>query len=229
MATFTNTPNFGVRCADIYHGDDVLGNDCIQGMKMALDAGVWGVVHKSNEGRVPDPAYMRRRKAAEKVGMAWGAYVFNSMDNVKDQAAYFFKYAQPDKNTLVQVDYETDPHDREPISVHELVSLCKLIEDKLGRPVVIYSGFLLKETITQLGSDEFDYITSHRLWVADYRAKPSLPKGFKNYWMWQYTGDGLGPNFPRKVAGINVGPQFKGTDLNIYNGTKEQFLKDWIS
>ena len=141
-------------------------------------------------------------------------------EDVKKQVDNFIKAAEPDKKTLMVLDFEEYKTN---MSVHEAVSFMKLVEDKIGRSCAIYSGNRLKETITDLSKDEFNYITSKKLWLCQYGPKAVLPKGFKKYWLWQYTGDGVGPT-PHNIPGISCNP---GIDLNVYDSTKEQLQKEW--
>lgn len=209
------------RVIDIYHGDQVQGNDCVAGFKKALDFGIWGVIHKASQGTSnKDSAYARRRKAAQQVGLLFGAYHFNTGENVKAQVNWFLKCADPDDETLMVLDFEENA--RSNMSVHEAVSFMKLVEDHTGRKCAIYSGNRLKETIGQLGRDERDYITSRRLWLCQYGPKPSLPKGYSDVWLWQYTGDGIGPG-PKSVPGI-IGK----VDINSYTGTLDQLKSEWV-
>ena len=210
------------RVIDIYWGDNVEGKDCIAGFTKAQAAGIWGVIHKASQGTTnADRAYSRRRDACKQVGLLWGAYHFNNGENVKDQADWFIKCAKPDSKTLMVLDFEDNP--RSQMSIHEAVSFMKLIEDKTGRSCAIYSGNRLKETIGQLGKDEFQFITARKLWICQYGPKVKLPKGYNDYWLWQYTGDGIGP-MPHKVDGIQ-----NNCDLNVYDGTLQQLTDEWTS
>jgi lysozyme len=214
--------DFVPRVVDIYHGDDVEGSDCVDGFQKAADAGVWGIIHKASQGLTyQDTAYNRRREAAQKVGLLWGAYHFNSGDDISGQVKNFISAAQPDSNTLMVLDFEGTKSN---MSVHEAVSFMKLVEDKIGRTCAIYSGNRLKETINDLSSDEFAYMTSRRLWLCQYGSKAVLPTGFQKYWLWQYTGDGIG-QLPHYVPGITPGG--RGIDLNVYSGTREQLTLEW--
>lgn len=216
--------DFIPRVVDIYRGDNVEGNDCVVGFQKAADAGVWGIIHKATQGvSFRDSAYERRREAAQQVGLLWGAYHFNTGDDVAAQVRNFVEAAKPDDKTLMVLDFEDNP--RSNMSVHEAVSFMKLVEDKIGRNCAIYSGNKLKESIDDLSNNEFDYITSKRLWLCQYGSQAVLPKGFANYWLWQYTGDGIGP-LPHYVPGITV-PGGRGIDLNIYGGSKEQLSQEW--
>lgn len=214
MTTFTP------RVVDIYHGDAV-GS---AGFKPAADAGVWGIIHKASESNgYTDSLYAARRKLAAEAGMLWGAYHFNSGADVDSQIDRFFHSAQPDDKTLMVLDYEDKPSSQ--MSIQQAVEFLHKGEEKLGRKLAIYSGNRLKEQIGKLGAEDLAYVTSHRLWVCQYGPVAKLPKGFSKYFLWQYTGDGVG-NGPHYVPGISV-PGGKGIDLNVYDGTKEQLTAEW--
>lgn len=212
------------RVVDIFHGDNVEGNDCKAGFSKAAQAGVWGILHKSSQGAsYKDPRYKARRIAAQASGLLWGAYHFNNSDEVADQVINFLDAALPDENTAMYLDFEDNPKGN--MSIHEAVSFMKLVEDRIGRECGIYSGNRLKETVKLLSSDEHDYITSRRLWLCQYNSRFVLPAGFSKYYLWQYTGDGLGPP-PHYVPGITV-PGGKGIDLNLFDGTLQQLQDTW--
>lgn len=213
------------RVVDIYHGDLVGGTGpAYEGFKAAADAGIWGVIHKASQGTtIRDRRYASRRPAAFEAGLLWGAYHFNSGGSVSKQVDWFMRCADPDENTLMVLDYEDNKHSQ--MSPQAMVEFLHLMEKELGRKVVIYSGNRMKETIKYLNKTDKLYVCSHRLWLCQYGPTARLPSGWDTYWLWQYTGDGLGP-MPHYVPGITV-PGGKGIDLNIYNGTRKQLEKEW--
>lgn len=185
------------------------------------NAGIWGVIHKSSQGRAyRDPTYESRRKKALDAGLLWGAYHFNTGDPVAQQVQNFLASASPDHTTLMVLDYEDNRLSN--MSIEQAVQFLKLIEDRLGRIAAIYSGNRLKENIGKLSSEDQDYVRSHRLWLCQYGPKAVLPKGFIAYWIWQYTGDGIGPK-PHSIPGIAG----DGIDLNAFDGTREQLASTW--
>lgn len=215
---------FVPRVVDIYHGDAVAGSDGVDGFKRAAAAGVWGIIHKATQGAsYKDPAYSMRRKAAEASGLLWGAYHFNTAEPIAAQAIKFLDTAAPDANTSMWLDFENNA--KGDMNAHQAITFMKLVEDRIGRQCGMYSGNRIKETIKTLSSAEVEYLTSRRLWLCQYGPHAVLPPGFKSYYLWQYTGDGMG-SAPHYVDGITV-PGGKGIDLNVYDGTIEQLKATW--
>lgn len=215
------------RVVDIYHGDLVGGRGpAAAGFEAAKKDGIWGVIHKASEGAgYKDTRYTYRRRAAESVGLLWGAYHFNNGANVARQVDWFMRCADPSDKTLMVLDYEDNR--RSNMSPGQMVEFLHRLEEKLGRKGVIYSGNRMKETVRRLGRADKLYVTSHKLWLCQYGPRARLPAGWKEYWLWQYTGDGIGFR-PHYVNGITV-PGGRGIDLNVYNGTKAQLAKEWAS
>jgi GH25 family lysozyme M1 (1,4-beta-N-acetylmuramidase) len=178
---------------------------------------VRGLIHKATEGEnIVDQKYRSRRPLAIQADLLWGAYHFLRPGDMEMQAQHFLDAAQPDDKTLVAIDHEDDR-----VSLGELVDICTHIANKLGRKPVIYSGWLIKE---QLGHNIRGFLAEHKLWLAQYGPTPVCPSCWKDYWLWQYTGDGVGQE-PHEIRGIEE----TGIDLNHYNGTPEQLEKEWAS
>ncbi|WP_426608654.1 GH25 family lysozyme [Bradyrhizobium sp. McL0616] len=205
------------RVADISH------HNVVEDLGAAAAAGLWGIIHKASQGRAyVDPDYTGRRKLAAAAGLLWGAYHFNTGDPVPLQIDNFLKAAQPDDETLMVLDFEDNRPSN--MSAQQAVEFLHLLEQKLGRKGAIYSGNRLKETMGKLGPEDRAYLTSHRLWLCQYGPVAHLPAGFSNCWLWQYTGDGVGPP-PHNIPGIVAGNG--GIDLNAYAGTREQLAMEW--
>lgn len=213
------------RVVDIYHGDLVGGRGpALEGFVAAANAGIWGVIHKASQGvSIRDRRYASRRPAAIQAGLLWGAYHFNSGNPVAKQVDWFMQCADPDESTLMVLDYEDNKHSQ--MRPEAMVEFLHIIEEKLGRKATIYSGNRMKETIRYLNKADRAYVCAHRLWLCQYGPRAKLPPGWNDYWLWQYTGDGIGPS-PHYVPGITV-PGGRGIDLNVYNGTHAQLKKEW--
>ncbi len=203
------------RVADISH------HNVVSDLSLSVKAGLWGIIHKATQGvAYADPFYAPRRKLVADAGMLWGAYHFNTGDDVKKQVQFFIDKAQPDDHTLMVLDYEDNRLSQ--MNIHQLVDFCHQIEAKLGRKCAIYSGNRLKETIGGLTAGDKAYVTSHRLWLCQYGPTPKLPVGFTKWWLWQFTGDGVGP-LPHSIPGISG----NGIDLNTFIGSREDLTASW--
>lgn len=200
---------------------DISHHNTVKDLKATAAAGVWGVIHKASQGRAyRDPDYAVNRKAAAAAGLLWGAYHFNTGDDVASQVDWFIKCAAPDNQTLMVLDFEDNRPSN--MSIGQAVQFLHLLEQKMGRKGAIYSGNRLKESIGQLSPMERAYLLTHRLWLCQYGPRAVLPAGFKNYWLWQFTGDGVGP-LPHSVPGIAG----SGIDINAFDGTKAQLSAGW--
>jgi lysozyme len=205
---------------DLYHGDRVTDFAALKA------AGVAGVIHKAHQGASPrgyDPTYDIRRRAARNTGLLWGAYHFMTNEDPEAQAELFLSSASPDVQTLLAVDFE--PYGRRTPSLAQLRALLNAISERAGRKAVLYSGSLIKET---LGPAPDEVLGSHRLWLADYADEWKLDPltAWKRPWLWQFTGDGQGPE-PHKIAGAAGAAGF--VDLNRYEGSFEQLTAEWAS
>lgn len=212
---------FTPRVVDISHWTQV------NNLQKTKDAGIWGIICKASQGvHSPDDSYVRNRQACKEVGMLWGAYHFPTGDDPQTQLNYFLQHAQADKQTLMALDYEENPSGSS-MSIQQMVTFLRLAEGILKRKLVIYSGNFLKERIEDLSDDDAAYVCEHKLWLAHYTTgTPTVPYGFKNYWLWQYTGDGLG-GMPHSVPGL--GGEAGGLDLNVYAGTQDQLTSEWAT
>lgn len=218
-------PTFVPRVVDIsHHNVGPLAGRQIDFQKVA-DSDIWGVICKASEGTsYTDPTYKARRPLIKAAKLLHGAYHFNTGENVKAQVDRFFFSAQPDDTTLMALDYEHQPRaSKGQMSIQQFVEFLRLGEEKLSRKLKIYSGNFLKERIGKLGPQDKAYVQQHDLWLAQYSAKPVLPPGFSKFWLWQFTGDALGPNKPTTVPGITA----RGIDLNAFNGTREELTSSW--
>ncbi|SDD95768.1 lysozyme [Bradyrhizobium brasilense] len=189
-------------------------------------AGIWGVICKASEGAgYGDPTYRRRREQIKQAGLLHGAYHFNTGEAVMAQVDRFFKEAQPDDTTCMVLDYEKqNVVSKGDMSINQLVAFLRIGEQRLGRKLKIYSGNRLRETIGLL-KDPADvaYVASHQLWYCQYHhVADKLPKQFAKYWLWQYTGDGLGDP-PHSIKGVSGA----GVDLNVFDGTRDQLAASW--
>jgi lysozyme len=193
---------------DLSHHNDVVDFGAVKA------AGIAGVIHRATEGAsFTDKLYGGRRVGALGVGLLWGAYHFLRPGSITAQVGFFLKVAAPDGTTLLALDHE-DKH----VALIDAKEFLLRVEDAVGRKM-LYSGSVIKE---QLGSRIDGYLAAHRLWLAQYGPRPVTPRNWPSAWLWQFTGDGVGPK-PHSVPGI-VG---SGTDINSYEGDAVKLAAEW--
>jgi hypothetical protein len=151
-----------------------------------------------------------RKALAEDAGLLWGIYHFMRPGHIRNQAdAFLSKTDLIDDDTLLVCDFEVNG-----ITLDELLEFLTRVEAKSGQKPVLYSGNTLKELG---GASTHRELADYRLWIAQYNNKgPTLPKGYKDWWLWQYSDRG-------KVAGING-----SVDVNAYQGTARDLRQNWV-
>ena len=195
------TPNV----IDIYHGNIV--HDFA-----ALKAnGILGVIHKATQGaNYADPLYAKNRILATNAGLLWGAYSFNTGEDVATQVVQFFSHAEPDANTLMALDFEDNPHSQ--MSLAQARQFLELADAQLGRKLVIYSGNRIKDL---LGNTADPFFGSHRLWLAQYGPVARVQASWSKQWLWQYSETGRLPGTDGQI------------DLNTYDGSPDDLAAEW--
>jgi lysozyme len=196
---------------------DLSHHNQVTNMKAVYDAGIRGIIHKATEGTYyKDATYKARRQWALDNGLLWGAYHFCHSGPVEAQVNYFLDYADPDGTTLLALDFEENT--KGTMSLAQAKQFLQLVRDKTGQKPKLYGGSLLKE---KLGKTADPFLASHRLWMPQYGPKATLPVGWHTYWLWQYTGDGVGPA-PHGVKGITG----NAIDLNAFGG--KDLKQEWV-
>ena len=196
------------------------------GFKKLKDAGVVGVILKATEGtHYTDPTYRSRQDQARRAGLLVGAYHFANGADPIEQAKHFLRNAHWDANTLLSLDWEDPPQrssgppERSRTMTAEAAKLfCEYVYQVTGQRPVIYSGHTAKRI---LGNSKDAFLGQHRLWLASYTHDYEVQASWEDYWLWQFTGDSLGPNMPRKISGI------KGTGIDLNTGDANEIADQW--
>lgn len=205
-------PGMRADVVDLYHGDVVID------FNRTAKAGVKAIIHKATQGAgVTDHAYAERRKMATDAGLLWGAYHFNTGEAVDTQVQHFLDAAKPDDHTLMALDFEDNRHSQ--MTLAQARDFLARLDAALGRKAVIYSGNRIKDL---LGSKVDTFFGSHRLWLAQYGPFAHVQASWSKYWLWQFTGDGIGQE-PHSLPGIVT----HGIDINQYIGDPDKLTDDW--
>jgi GH25 family lysozyme M1 (1,4-beta-N-acetylmuramidase) len=194
--------------------------DTITDLNAAKSAGLAGIVYKASQGSgYKDPTYAGVRGQALAAGLLWGAYHFGDNSSVTSQVGNFLAAAQTDANTLLALDYE--PNGNATMSLSQAQQFLTQVAQQAGRQPVLYSGSLIKQTLTQPNA----FFGAHRLWLAQYASQPVLPSSWQSYWLWQYSDGSAGPQ-PQSVPGI-PGNSAGQIDCNTFDGTPEELAAQW--
>ena len=190
---------------------DISHHNAINNFPALKAAGILGVIHKCTQGaNYADPTYAAHRKLATGAGLLWGAYIFNTGEDVKAQVAQFLSHAEPDANTLMALDFEDNPKSQ--MTLDQARLFLTLADSQLGRKLVLYSGNRIKDL---LGNHADPFFGSHRLWLPQYSAAPVTQPSWIKPWLWQYSENGHLPGTDGKI------------DLNLYSGT--DLKSEWAS
>lgn len=194
-------------------------------------AGAVGVIHKATQGQFVDDEYKKRRVLAEAAGLAWGAYDFNTGDSVASQVARFLQTAQPDFETSMWLDFEDNKVSQ--MSLAQAQEFLDRVDQAIGRPCGIYSGNRAKELLVNASAPSVEFFGQHPLWLCQYKIVRgevsleelnkliALPLAWKEYFLLQYTGDGIGP-MPHTMPGLEA-----GADLSVFNGSAADLRARW--
>jgi lysozyme len=175
------------------------------------ESGIVGVVHKYSQGMgYLDPLYAGRLKSATDIGLLFGRYHFGDSYSVKAQVDNFLDTWTSDE--MLALDWENNGS--ETMSLGQARLFVTMVHDRTGVFPALYSGNAIKDAINAGGNPGI--LTSCRLWLAHYAATPTIPTGWQDYWLWQYTDKGT-------VNGIS-GP----VDRNQFDGTMKALHASWI-
>lgn len=234
VALAPNTVPVIPRVVDVFHGD-VFASDVKKSPSLLIDMqtlitnGIWGIIHKATQGiGNTDGQFKKRMAAAKEIGLLCMGYHFNTGENIASQIDHFWEAAEPDAEMGMCLDWEDNRASQ--MTLSEFIQFCNLADEKLGRPIWVYSGNRAKTLLTDPSKEIRDCCAKRHLWGCQYGSRfiskdnngKLLP--FKDVPLWQYTGDGLGPK-PHSMPGIVT----QGIDLNHFAGTKENLKTLWLS
>jgi lysozyme len=113
--------------------------------------GIVGVIQKASQGEAyVDPTFKRNRAAVLDAQLLFGAYHFGTGSNGVSQALHFLDTVQPDKDTVVVLDFEDNPTGSS-MTLEEARAFVTHIHDELGRWPGFYSGHTIKRALGTTG------------------------------------------------------------------------------
>ena len=196
---------------DVSHYENPNGLD----YKVAKANGVTGVYIKATQSNnYQDPLVLKHAQVAKKSGMKIGLYHFCDCNtDGQAQADWFLEVVKQVEDSVGSLDYplvlDIEPMSDKKIGWNELglwtrviriTNMIKKLETVRNSPVMIYTApsfwtenFGLKASVVALTQGV--KFSSRKLWLADYNSKPSVPKPWNDWSMWQYTENEIGKGF----------------------------------
>lgn len=201
---------------------DISHHNATVNLAKAKSAGMMAVFHKATQSvgatRMHDKLFPSRKNEALAAGLLWGAYHFGSGGSGKDQAMAFLAYVQPNKDTLLALDFEPNTTAGETtMNPQEAAEFVQEIYKQTGTFPGLYSGNLLNESSTSPG---YDVLKNCWLWKAQYGREVHLPPGWSDFTLWQYTDGNSGPS-ALPVDGVGQ------CDREVFKGSREELEIFW--
>lgn len=189
--------------AGLHQGIDVSGHAGSVDWRRVRAAGHSFAYVKATEGDdLKDPLFDSHWSSMKEAGLVRGAYHFYvTEDDPDDQAAFFIESVQLESGDLAPVvDVEVLGHSTSAGIADRLQIFLERLEEHYGvRPMIYTEPNFWNKYLTE----NFGH---YPLWVAEYESdEPRLPKGWTNWYLWQWKGDA-------EVPGVE-----KGADLSRLN------------
>lgn len=202
--------------------------------------GIVGVLHEATYPRnVRDEKYSARQGAAVRAGLLWGAYHFadstdpiRQADHMMNTVASAWRQADPASRpheVLLVLDFEKNNHyPGGTMVVDEAVAFVQRIHARTGKYPGLYSGeYRINGVLNNpnVSSAAKEVLTRCWLWVANYHFQPRNVAPWRDWMMWQYTGDGVCDlprgSYPKSIANI------RKAERNIFHGSKDDARAFW--
>lgn len=197
--------------------------------KLQTDKRVAAIIHKATEGLIVDKKYHERRAKAKKLGYKWGSYHLGKSGDPLEQADFYLKTIENADDEVLALDLE-DLNNPKFMTLSDAVKFIERIKEKTGRYPILYGNRIVcTEISNQYGKE--NVFSKCPLWYARFKGKVTdfNDKTWNTYTIWQFSCE------------INCTPeQFKagecfysvpGTqndmDVNVYNGSMADLVKDW--
>jgi lysozyme len=181
-----------------------------------VEVGIIGVIHKATQGQTGvDPLYKSNKNKALAAGLLWGAYHFGTGSDGIDQAVHFLETVVDPSNTLLALDFESNPAGTT-MNLSEARAFVTHVKERIGRFPGFYSGNDIKE---KLGASKDPVLAQCWFWLAQYRSTPVVPPNWQTWTLWQYTDGAFGPP-PHEVAGLRL-------DRDKFNGPVDGLKRLW--
>lgn len=171
----------------LHHGVDISVHSGAVDWRALAASGHSFAFAKATEGvDLRDPAFDDHWRAMKEAGIVRGAYHFYvTEDDPETQARFFIDNTPLEPGDLAPVvDIELIGHGTEPGLPDRLATWLRIVEEHYGiKPIIYTAPNFWDAHLTDAFGD-------YPLWIAEYGVDaPRLPKGWKDWHLWQWRGD----------------------------------------
>lgn len=202
-------------------------------------SGCVGVIHRATRSNgQTDPKYKARRELALGVGLKWGRYAFNTGEVIKAQTDRLVNFVDRADDESSWLDLEKNPNGGQ-MTLGMTIEFLDRIDQWYGRRCGLYSGNVIKSLIPGLDplsgrkisapatDTQREFLALHPFWLCEYGPVARMvdanghPLPWAKYFIYQFTGDGVGPE-PHTLDGLE-----DGADLSLFDGTPDELRAAW--
>ena len=201
------------------------------------------VIHRASRGLEADEKYRRRAaEARRRPDISWGAYHFCTGTNMQKQLDFAMNRIGYDPvgpyRTLMVFDFEHNVVGRSNhMRLSELAELIRRFHSRTGVYPVIYvnpNWFNKRVRSDRHSAADERVIRRCPLWTSAYKAKPNQTAIFRNWTVWQYSGDTTNAGYGDYVGGFEKAKHPRGVkgvgkklEMNLYRGSKSSLKNFW--
>lgn len=198
--------------------------------------GIEGIIHEATYPSFSrDTKYSYRQNGASKAGLLWGAYHFGNAGDGAKQADHFLEVvssgASSGPGVLLVLDAEQNTHyPGGTMKVRQAVDFIRRVHDRTGVYPGVYSNENWVRTLfgdRSLDAESRAVLSKCWLWIANYHYQPATTGPWKNWMLWQYTGDGR-CQLPRSSYPVSVA-NMRNVERTIFNGDRGALRDFWAT
>jgi lysozyme len=194
------------------------------------------VIHEATYHLTRDAKYSARQQAATKARLLWGAYHFGDATDPIRQADYFlevvrsaWREAEPGSRpteVLLVLDFEKNHYGGGSMRIEQAVAFVERIYQRTGKYPGLYSNEnRIRQVMNNALTAYQQILTKCWLWMANYNREPRTTSPWKDWDLWQYTGDGV-CGLPRSRFPIHVA-NMRRAERNIFRGDETALKNFW--
>jgi lysozyme len=193
----------------VYSGIDVsVFQGTIDWDQVAASGVTFAIARAAYGDATPDTQFVRNWQEMKRVGIIRGAYHYVlASQNADTQASVFFQQIQAagglaagDIPPILDLEAPNAPSNPAPLEAAAHTWLNDVQAQYGVQPIVYTASYM--SGVTRDGT-----FSQYPLWVANYRAKsscPTMPTGFSDWTMWQYSETGNTPGITDNEVDFNV-------------------------